>query len=206
MFLVLRSAQLRLKRLNAFLKALGLSKENINPLVKMMYFVSGESKKLSRAKKLSRISSLAYFEQGEFLYDREITVNHELIQNIFKLANEKVPSIYESRRERYKTTQGIFSIAWLFRDLLDFRIKIYQVSMPWGGFDEGFNLALFYGKAHQDKLTRLIRENTNEIDQILCLIIDPLKKEITEEDLINKYNYPSDNLEDLDRKFYIENF
>ena len=127
------------------LKAFEISKENINPLIKIKYFVTGKSKELSRAKKLSGLNNLEYFEEGEFLNDREKIENQELIKRIQNLAEEKVPRIYESRKDR-------ISIGWLFNDLIRFRKQIYEISHPWGGFDEGFDISLYYGKVHQEKL------------------------------------------------------
>jgi hypothetical protein len=87
-----------------------------------------------------------------------------------------------------------------------FRQRIYEIATPWGGFDEGFELGLYYGKVHQEKLKTIIRSNTDEIDEILCLIIDPKKIEISEEELIEKFNYESADLKTIDREWRIENY
>ena len=181
------------------LNALGISIENINPSVQIEYFVVGESEKLSRAQHLSGKTNLEYFESGEFLEDREGIDNQELIERIKNLAQEDVPGIYELRKDR-------FLIGWMFNDLIRFRKQIYEIAHPWGGFDEGFDISLYYGKVHQENLKSLIRENTAEIDEILCLIIDPKRKQISEKDLIEKYNYDTVNLEKIDLDWRIANY
>ncbi|MEM9919672.1 MAG: hypothetical protein AAF990_16365 [Bacteroidota bacterium] len=72
-----KPAKIRLKRLNSLLKAFEISKENINPSVNLKYSVTGKSKEWSRAEKLSKLNNLEYFEEGEFLNDREKVDNKQ---------------------------------------------------------------------------------------------------------------------------------
>ena len=167
-----KPAKIRLNRLNSMLNALKIANEPFD---------------------------LSYFEQGNFLKDREIEENYELIEKIQNLVEEKTSSDYEVRK-------GKFSIAWLFKDLLRFRKEIYDVVQPWSGFGAGFNNVLYFGKIHQENLKKLIRENTDEIDEILCLIIDPQKKVISEKELIEKYNYEVADLDEIDRVWEVENY
>ncbi|MCK8523498.1 hypothetical protein M0D21_18085 [Aquimarina sp. D1M17] len=112
---------IRRQQLNSLLDAFGLSKKHMNPLVQMKYFLSGRKKELNRSQHLNKLSDIQYFEQGEFLNDREYDVNKELITCAFDKIKELYKNPPESRMNRP------IHIGWMFNDLMNFRQEILKL-------------------------------------------------------------------------------
>ena len=79
-----RPAKLRLEQIEILLDAFGLTKNHVNPLVQIKYFILGEKDSLNRSKHLNKLSNIQYFLQGEFLHDREIDANKDLCEKIIR--------------------------------------------------------------------------------------------------------------------------
>ncbi|MGY3795700.1 hypothetical protein [Aquimarina sp. 433] len=191
---------IRRQQLNSLLDAFGLSKKHVNPLVQMKYFLSGRKEELNRSQHLNKLSDIQYFEQGEFLNDREYDVNEELIIRAFDKIKELYKNPPESRMNRP------IHVGWMFNDLMNFRQEIFKVAYPWGGMDEGFAVGLIYSKYLQSELKKTINENLNKIDETLWLIIDPQKREIDLETIKSEFQYPDVDLEEIDLNWRIENY
>ncbi|WP_299611247.1 hypothetical protein [uncultured Aquimarina sp.] len=191
---------IRRQQIESLLDAFGLSKKYVNPLVQIKYSIIGEKEKLSRAKQLNKLTNIEYLQRGEFLHDRPYGENKELSERAIK----KIKELYEHPPEdRMKRP---VDIGWMFNDLLNFRQEIYKVAYPWGGMLEGFSVGLIYSQYLQSELKNLIKENIEEIDNTLWLILDPKQKEIDIEELKNKFDYPDVDLDNIDLDWRIDNY
>ncbi len=143
-------------------------------------------------------SALELFSDGFFLEDRSAEENSEVINRIESFANKFYPVLFKLRQT--------YSISWLFNNLLLFRTRIHEFTIDSKGFDGGIDFAVQYGAFLQNNLQTVINENIKEIDELLCLMIDPTNKIITEKYLIDSFNYPDVNLETIDLDWIAENY
>lgn len=197
-----KPANIRLNQISILLESLGILKANVNPNLKIKYLVQKNPFAISRSDKILDLSELEYFETGEFLHDRDFNENKDLIQKIEKLGKSKSYTDYQLQH----FFRGNFSLIHLFEDLLSFRREIFKVTNPPKNIGSGLDLAIDFGRVKSEKLKKLIRENTSEIDEILCLLIDPKKQEISKEELIQKFKYQDVDLKEIDLKYRTENF
>ncbi len=143
------------------------------------------------------MTELEYFVEGEFIRDRPYEKNsQELISKAIESA-KGIPPAFE--REE-------ISIGWMFNSLLHYRIGIDGFTHRAGGFQEGFEIGRHYAGVLQTKISVILKENIGEIDRTLCLIIDPLERDIAKEDLVSKYNYPDVDLNAIDMDYYSDNY
>lgn len=195
-----RPAKLRLEQIELLLDAFELSKKYVNPLVQIKYSISGDKQSLDRARHLNKLTSLEYLLHGEFLHDREKDANAELSKKII----ETITSLYPAKTE--KINRQPVDIGWLFNNLLKFRLEVYKLTYPNGGMLEGFSAGLHYSFYLQHKLSTLITDNLNEIDETLWLILDPTKRHIEMETLVSKFKYVDHDFKSIDLDWRIKNY
>jgi hypothetical protein len=138
--------------------------------------------------------------QGEFLHDRPYEKNQELTER----AINKIKELYEHAPEN--RMKRPVDIGWMFNSLMNFRQEIYKVAYPTAGMLEGFSVGLIYSQYLQSELKGLIRENLENIDNTLWLILDPQQRDIDIEELKSKYNYPDVDLDKINLDWRIENY
>ncbi len=189
----------RTKQLESLLAAFGIARKNADPKLNNNRYVVG-GQRMERRTRLEQMSELEYFESGEFLNDRPYLDNMELVLKIEQFALKNISLGLKDQKGRN------LALAWLFNDLMNFRKEVYKVANPWGGFLEGFEIGLYYGKCQAENLKQVIRENLGEIDETLSLLIDPKKKEYILEDLVNDFGYPDVDLKEMDREWEMENW
>lgn len=191
-----KPAKIRLSQIEILSEAFGLTKNNVNPLIQIKYSFLGNKEKLNRSQKLNKLTNLEYLLSGEFLYDREKEANKELSDKVLS----KISTLYPELEEHI--IKRSVDITWLFSNLLQFRQEIYNVSYPNEGMLEGFSAGLYYSFYLQGQLKEIIKNNLQEIDETLWLILDPLKRTINKEEI----NYPDVNLADIDLEWRMENY
>ncbi len=191
-----KPAKIRFSQIEALQEAFGLTKKYVNPLVQIKYSFAGEKEKLDRSRQLNKLTNLEYLLQGEFLYDREKDTNAELNAKIISTVTSLFPDLTEFINQRP------VDIGWLFNDLINFRQEIHKLTYPSGGMLEGFSTGLHYSFYLQEKLKKTIKNNLSEIDETLCLILDPTKKTVDKDEI----NYPEADLEDIDLEWRMENY
>ncbi|RPD50228.1 hypothetical protein DNI29_05375 [Hymenobacter sediminis] len=195
-----KPATIRLAQINTLLEAFGLTKKHVNPLMQVKYSILGKKQELERSHYLNGLTNLEYVLKGEFLRDRPYEENQELITQALITMREIYPHVPEEHMVRP------VNIGWMYNWLLNFRQQVYEVAYPNRGMDEGFSVGLLYGKELGNKLKDLIRDNTECIDNVLWLILDPLKRDIEIEKLIQQYGYQDVNLDSIDLEWRIENY
>ena len=191
---------LRREQIESLQEAFGLTKKYVNPLVQIKYSIVGKKGELSRAKQLNKLTNMQYLMQGEFLRDRPYEENKELAER----ATNKIKELYEHVPEDRMNRP--VDIGWMFNNLWNFRQEIYKVAYPNEGMLEGFSVGLIYSKYLQSELKKLIKNNLDDIDDTLWLILDPQKREIDIEELKSRFNYPDVDLDKIDLNWRIDNY
>lgn len=195
-----KPSKLRLEQIEILLEAFSLTKKYINPLLKIKYYIGGDKEGLDRLKYLNKLTNLEYLLEGEFLRDRDKNLNAELSEKII----ETITLLYQDMKEYINTKPA--DIAWLFNDLFIFRQEVYKLTYPNEGMLEGFSPGLHYSFYLQNKLKTTIKENLDEIDETLCLILDPDKREIEMNTLLSQYKYEDHDFDTIDLEWRMENY
>ncbi|WP_347069836.1 hypothetical protein [Flavobacterium sp. WV_118_3] len=195
-----KPANLRLEQMESLLDAFGLAKKNIDPLVQIKDFISGDKESVDRAKRLKKLTNLDYLVQGEFLYDREDHENAVLSEKV----RETIISLYPNMTAHIN--ERPINISWLYNNLFLFRKEVYKLTYPNGGMAEGFSAGLHYSFYLQNKLKTCITDNLNEIDETLWLILDPAKRDIDMNTLVSQYNYIDHDFKAIDFDWEMENY
>src|SRR5690242_7767766 len=89
-------AKVRLAQIEASLSAFDLTKNRINPLVRLRYVLLGKNKEMSRADFVRRLSAIEYVTSGEFIQDRPEEVYIQIIEK----AKNTLNIIHEGLDER----------------------------------------------------------------------------------------------------------
>ncbi len=195
-----KPAKLRLEQIESLLNAFELTKKHINPFLQIKYSLIGNKDSLDRAKYHNKLTNLDYILHGEFLRNREKDANAELSTKIVETINILYPNMTE-----HINTRPV-DIGWLFNNLIIFRQEIYKLTYPNEGMLEGFSAGLHYSFYLQHKLKEIISKNLNEIDETLWLILDPTKRKIELDTLVNQYNYVDHNFQVVDQDWRMRNY
>jgi len=180
----------RLAQLDSLIEAFQLSKKYVNPLVKIFYSFWGSSTDIDRATKLSQMSNLEYVLAAEFLHDR----TEKSLQELAEVIQIQYVSLYS------KNTFNSFEledISILFSDLLTYRLDLYKLTNINLKIFEGFPAGIEISDHLKTSLYLSINQNIDKIDEFLCLILDPMARNFTK----NEINYPDFDLDDIDAEW-----
>jgi len=137
--------------------------------------------------------------RGDFIEERSIEEYNEIIEIIIRKVKEKYP------RKSTEELSNSINLSRMFRDLLEFRKEIYKAASSGRSMMvEGFSASYSYSNSLKETFKNKV--NTDEIDHVLCLLLDPKRKEVHLEVLVNKYNYPVVDFSEMDRDWRFENF
>ncbi|MDJ1493040.1 hypothetical protein QNI19_08855 [Cytophagaceae bacterium DM2B3-1] len=166
--------------------------------------VSDEDDKLAhqRVENMKRIAILHYFTKNTFLAERDIKAYLPLMDQAIDVVRKELTSLNETDMRLPKH----YEVRWLYGKLLSFRMEMYKVTYPWGGMLEGLSVGYWYSHILATEVQKQILPHLATIDQVLCQIIDSYDQEISMSDLMEKYEYPYVDLEDIDREWRIENW
>jgi hypothetical protein len=151
---------------------------------------------LIRFKKLNALLSavncnLSTFVKGEFLKDDD----SELLETILFEINKTYPKLIKRLNEyEFINTK---KLNFLFTRLLEYRTKVELL------FDCNSNVLAVSGFHTLPinltfEINKKIKSQTNIIDNILLLLIEPLFTEVTLELLVENFDYPDVDLDEID--------
>ena len=186
-----KPATVRLVQIHAMQKAFGLAKKSGSSFIPFRLFMRGAT---------DDHAALSYLVEGGFLNDRSQAENKIIAERV----KAKIQELYPWAPEDNITRPH--DIKWLYNNLFNYRRDIYAVTSPDGGMLEGFSGGLYYSFYLKSKLKSVIKENLEEIDETLWLLLDPLKRYIDKEVLIGEYNYPDVDLDSIDYEWRMENY
>jgi hypothetical protein len=148
---------------------------------------------------LNQHSEIEHMSMGSFLEFRADEENKEISNKIATALKQ----VYSNLPEDKLKNPGIH---WLFQNLLGFRKEVYQFTQPEAGQFEGFDPGLQYSFLLRGKLKHKVKNDVEEIDEVLCLILDPRKRVLDKAELIAKFNYPDADLHKLDMEWWMKKF
>jgi hypothetical protein len=125
---------------------------------------------------------------GSFIPHRNISTYADII--------DLIQPFQRPNRERPITAT---EIQWLYRVLLDYKTACRRVFHT-NNFLEAGNIGIHCGLNVTQPINEALENllNNSELDRVLLLIIDPEKRSFSEEELIEKYNFPKDDLRAID--------
>ena len=95
----------------------------------------------------------------------------------------------------------------IFNILLSYRIEIERLYIPSGiRFEGSGTLGRRFCNHQKGKILEALTETTKELDDILCLLIDPSQKDIPEEILISTFGYPTEDLRSVATNWFADGF
>ena len=165
-------------------------------IVQLVYFRSGSSKSMNRTEYLETLTEFQYFANGEFIADLDRAKYEDFIAQIISA----VKTIFPEQAETIGNES--VNLKHLFSDLYNFRLSVhhmfeYNFSMK---RREAFSIEDDYGLHLRKKIMEAMNSHLSEVDEILCLLIDPEKRELQEDEI----GYPAFDLATIDKEWQNE--
>lgn len=137
--------------------------------------------------------TFSFFEKGMFLKGKNNEKRYtELEEKIIEFADKIIDKRY-SLNEDWKKN---ISYQYVFKELLSFRKEIESLYVSKGGIRlEGFgSISEHFSKYQKGKILKALKTEITEVDNVLCLLIDPEKRNFSISVLEEKYGYPKEDL------------
>jgi len=139
--------------------------------------------------------TIASFLQGDFIKARSIDEYSEVIKFIKDFVKTKVGDVDRKREIR------IEELVFIFPFLINFKKQIRSLlTFNSGWLEAGSDVALF-SIYLTDSISEKLAGNYSELDYFIELFINPKRLIFTKEEMIDKYNFPKEDLNDVDSDF-----
>ena len=139
--------------------------------------------------------TIASFLQGDFIKARSIDEYSEVIKFIKDFVKTKVGDVDRKREIR------IEELVFIFPFLINFKKQIRSLlTFNSGWLEAGSDVALF-SIYLTDSISEKLAGNYSELDYVIELFINPQRLIFTKEEMIDKYNFPKEDLNDVDSDF-----
>lgn len=196
----------RRTQLNILLYAFGISEKNFKhpPIIKLengeqlisasMYSTLVNKKAINRKDYIKSLTDLHYFTYGEFLADIDKDEYSYVINDIVSLGRK----IFPSHAVTIEPTS--LNLKALFQDLYSFRHRAYfDFESSFLRFTQSLEFRFEYAYVNSLKqgVSEKMPQYFKEVDDLLCLLIDPAGRTFTEEAL----EYPHFDFDSLDREY-----
>jgi hypothetical protein len=186
-----KPSQCRWEQLDILLKAFGIIQANAKAesqtpqsgddsrQVISVYARSGRPRAMHRIEYVKTLSEFNYLSTGEFLADIDKAAYQDLAQHISTAGKAIFPD-----QAAMMDAQPL-NLVRLFAALYNYRLGAYHVlkAGPFGNRNLPFSLEDAYSLHLQDQFMRKMNENWTELEETICLLIDPQKRSFTEEEL-----------------------
>lgn len=174
--------QIRLQQINSLLKAFTLI-ENKNIFEKTSNYFNLDLR--------LEIKSIL---NGDFIKTRELEEFNELIHFAKQF-------LQKSNHSSDKPVR-LYELSFIYPKLIDYKIKLREIiTFNSGWLEAGGAFAIFHIFL-TDSISANLNGKFSDLDQALELFINPKKLVFTEKELIEKYNFPTDDLHELDMDNY----
>jgi len=200
-----KPSQARKSQLDKLLAAFNISKKNVQAetqaprnvskghKVVTVYAVSGRSKSMNRLEYIKTLTDFRYFSSGEFLAD----IDRAKYKTFIKQTVDKAKLIFPEHLELIETEP--INLVHLFSNLYNFRLSVYHMFNY--RFDtkmqEQFSIEDDYSLYLRKQFMKSMNDKLSEVDKILCLLIDPEKRKLKEDEI----DYPNFDFKTLDKEW-----
>lgn len=184
------SSKARKLQLDSLLHAFQISKKNAkntsqvpartnkkNIVTKTFYSSSKSHKSLERLDYIKTLNDFQYLTFGEFIAD----IDREKYQNTLKHIVSLIKSVFPN--ETKIVEQNSINLVRLFHSLYSFRhiaYNTFETSFLKPTRIQDFLIEEEYSYFIKQKFIKKLPDNFTEIDELLCVLIDPEKKSFTE--------------------------
>lgn len=198
------SSKARKLQLDSLLQAFQISKknakntsqvpartDNINIVIKSFYGTSKNRISLERLDYIKTISDFQYLIYGEFVADKDRELYQDTLTHIVSLVKTIFP------HETKNNEQDSINLVRLFQNLYSFRHMAYntfEASFLKSFRTQDFSIEEEYSYFIKQEFVNKIPCNFTEIDELLCVLIDPEKRSFTASEI----NYPEFDLDAID--------
>jgi hypothetical protein len=132
------------------------------------------------------------FLSGNFIYVRNEETYAQLWEQMMQYVAKEENGLSETR------DPSIAQLAFIFPKMMDYRQQLYEVMTFNSGWLEAGFASARYSIYITDAINKNLEGKEQELDQALCLFIDPKLRSYTMEELVQKFNYPTENLQEID--------
>lgn len=127
--------------------------------------------------------------RGQFILHRD----NSKYYNLYALMDKEIISSKHNPPKAYGWT--LDHLIYNFTDVVNFKRNVNEVKSHNNGILE-ISYPYYYSVILTDKISNKI--DTKNIDKFLSLVIDPLGRRFSKDDLIRDYNYPTEDVYDID--------
>ena len=176
-------AQVRIAQMKAMLHAVGIQKGSIEPKWSAGRDFEWGNEEFS--------TELDFFRSGRFVYCRDKADYAPLIADIFASYKDSDEAFYAEFKEKIRLDD-------LFRKLLEKRLEMEKVLGNGFVVMEGFDFCMHYYFTVMQDFRASVRAHFPILEKVLCEIIDPQHRAFNQEQLVNEFGFPKEDLRAVD--------
>jgi hypothetical protein len=170
--------------------------KQINSLISAFFQVNTTTNFLEKAKKIfsgEKNETIHTILSGDFLKEQNIGDFSELIE----FMKTKVKS--EEEFEREERELHIRHLIMPFKQLITYKKELGRLLMFNSGWLEAGLITARFSIYLTNSISSNLKGKYSDLDKALELFINPKKLSFAEDELIAKFNFPTDNLEEIDK-------
>lgn len=196
-------AKARKLQLESLLKAFNILKENAKNasqiprqisskkiIIKTIYSTSSNPNHTERLEYIKTLNNLQYFTYGEFLGDVDRLKYKDFLNHIISVSKINSPAQIKNIEINSINLVRLFCSLFNIRKIIYHTLESNYIYQP----RNGFSVEEEYPNYLNHLFVNRIPHNLAEIDEALCLLIDPEKKSFNEHEIL----YPTLNLDAVD--------
>jgi len=177
--------QIRLKQINSLMKVFLGQKSHKNLFEKTKALISGATNTTTVQSVLS----------GDFIKNRQIEDYAELVSLMTQIVTERQGGISKDQ------CMHVMKLIMPYQNLVRYKRKLVELLTFNSGWLEASSITSWFSIYLTDSVTSNLQGKYTVLDWALELFINPQGLVFTEEELITKFNFPTENLRDIDMDY-----
>lgn len=174
--------QIRFQQINSLLKAFTLT-ENKNILTKTVNYFNPNLN--------VEIKSIL---NGDFIKNRELEEYSELI--------DFAKQFLQKNNYNIDIPVRLIELSFIYPKMIEYKKKLRGLIEFNSGWLEASGTFTNFHIVLTSSISSNLNDKYNDLDQVIELFINPKKKYFTEKELIEKYNFPDEDLQQIDMDNY----
>lgn len=177
-----KSRYIRLQRIQSLLKAFNLLDSNRNIIAKTKNWFNGDSRE--------QINSVL---SGEFMEKREINDYRELLDFAQRFMLERGYPI-----DLFMPVNHVNSLEFIYPKMVQYKQKLRELIRFNFGWLEASGLFSNFHIILTNSISSNLVDKYDDLDSVLEMFLNPYKLTFREDELVSKYDYPTDDLRAID--------